>query len=55
MRIKCINNQEIEGQLKLNQEYSYIAETTTSFIIKMGNGVKGTYKKERFERIDQCK
>jgi hypothetical protein len=52
MKIKCINNKEVEGQLKLNIEYTTIGENETSYIIQLGNGVKGTYLKSRFEKVE---
>lgn len=53
MKIKCINNETIESQLKVGQEYTCTAETETQYVIKLGNGVRGTYLKSRFERINK--
>lgn len=53
MKIMCIDNKNVEGQIKLNQEYEPILENETTYKIKLGNGVKGTYLKTRFKVVEE--
>lgn len=53
MKVKCIDNKNVEGQLKLNQEYTTVDENETSYFIQLGNGVKGSYLKSRFEKVEE--
>jgi hypothetical protein len=52
MKIKCIDNTGVQGQLNENQEYTPVKETEKQYKIKLGNGVTGTYLKVRFEVVE---
>lgn len=53
MKIKCIDNENVEGILKLNQEYEPIEENDTHYVIQLGNGAKGNYLKSRFKTVEK--
>jgi hypothetical protein len=50
-KVTCINNKEVEGQLKVGLEYPVAAETVEYYRIRLGNGVKGLYRKDRFKEV----
>jgi len=52
MKVKCINNENVEGSLKIGIEYPVEKEINNLYVIKLGNGVKGNYLKSRFERVE---
>ncbi|OOM17167.1 hypothetical protein CLSAB_18870 [Clostridium saccharobutylicum] len=47
----CINNKEIEGNIKIGERFIPVAEQGNKFIIQLGNGVKGDYLKSRFKEV----
>lgn len=51
MVVKCIDNSNVEGSLKIGQEYQPEKENNDLYVIKLGNGVKGNYLKSRFEEV----
>lgn len=52
MKVKCINNQNVEGNLKLNAVYLVLKDMIGTYEIELKKGLKGIYKKERFERVE---
>lgn len=52
MKIKCINNTDVEGNLKLNEIYEPVKENKNCYVIQLSKGVKGNYLKNRFERVE---
>lgn len=53
MIVKCINNENVEGNLKLNVEYPVKKEKKEMYVIELKKGSTGTYKKDRFERVEE--
>lgn len=52
MEVKCINNQNVEGTLKINKLYPVLEEKEDQFIIEVKKGTRATYNKNRFERVE---
>lgn len=52
MIVKCIDNSKVEGNLKLKAEYVVEEESKDKYTITLGNGVKGTYLKTRFKKVN---
>ena len=52
MTIKCIDNSNVEGSLKLDQEYEPIGEENGKYILKLGKGIKAKYLKTRFKEVN---
>lgn len=52
MIVKCIDNTGVEGNLKLTQ-YPVLAETEDKYHIQLKKGVRGSYLKTRFEKVDK--
>lgn len=51
IKVICVNNEEVENQLKLNLEYEVEEANETQYKMKLGNGVIGTYNKNRFKEV----
>lgn len=51
MVIVCIDNSKVEANLKMGVKYEVYEETKKLFKIILGNGVKGSYRKERFREV----
>jgi len=53
MKVKCINNNECEGNLKVGQVYPVEAEFEEKYKIKLKQGQSGMYLKGRFKEVDE--
>ena len=52
MKVKCINNQNVEGNLKINVEYPVLKDKKEMYVIELKKGSTGTYLKTRFQEVE---
>lgn len=50
-KVKCVNNEGMEGTLVLGDIYNLVKESKNYYVIKLKYGTKGNYSKNRFEKI----
>ena len=53
MKVKCLNNNDCEGTLKIGKMYVVQAELKEKYKIKLSQGQSGTYLKGRFKEVEE--
>lgn len=53
MRVKCIDNDDVESALKIGDVYNVISWWNDSFIVRFNNGVEYGFSNTRFEPVKE--
>jgi hypothetical protein len=53
IKVRCVNNKDMEGTLRLGDIYNLVKETKNYYVIKLKYGTKGNYAKDRFEKVEK--